>query len=151
MNLREFAKEVAGIIPTIHIELAKRQPDVFLKEKITFPQMVIISLLSGRNNCKMGDIAKILDVTKGAVTGLTDRLIKSGIIKRVRSKSDRRVVYVMLTSKGIRYAKRLNDFKLKIVSGLFSNISQKERAEYLKILRKLKKNIEAKLEYKYYG
>lgn len=150
MDLKKFSKEVASILPTIHVELVKRQPE-FMLRKITLPQMVIINILSARPGCKMGDLSKILGVTKGAVTGLTDRLMRSGLLRRARSKEDRRIVNVELTSKGKSYARRLNEFKLKVVSSLFSNISADERAQYLAILRKLQRNVQAKREYKYYG
>ena len=144
MKINEFAKEVAVVMQPIHIYMIKRQPSALMKGKVTFPQMVIIGILHAKKECKMSDVSKILKVTKSAVTGLTDRLIKAGLLKRARSKRDRRVVKIRLTPKGASTARRLNNFTLKVIGGLFSNISQKERAQYLMILRKLQKNIEAK-------
>ena len=122
MEIREFAKEVAAIIPAIHVELVKRQPDALMREKMSLPHMVMLGILSRRRECKMSDLSRILGVTKGAVTGLTDRLIKAGLLRRARSQKDRRVVYITLTPEGARRSKKLNNFKLRVISSLFSNI-----------------------------
>ena len=145
MNIREFAKEVAAITPAIHMALVRRQPKALAKGKITFSQMVILGLLRAKKECKMGEISKALGVTKSAVTGITDRLIKSGLLRRSRSKSDRRVVYITLAPKGVNLSRQLRDFNLRVVSNLFSNISHGERSSYLAILRKVRKNISRKV------
>lgn len=150
MEIKAFAKEVAAILPAIHVELVKRQPDFLLKEKMTFPQMIILTILGSRKEYKMGDFARILGVTKGAVTGLTDRLITMGLLRRFRSRKDRRVVYITLSPKGLKRSRQLANFRLKVISSLFSNIGQRERARYLVILRKVQKNIRARHEYKVY-
>jgi len=150
MEIKGFAKEVAAIMPTIHVELVKRQPDFLLKEKMTFPQMIILNILETQKEWKMGDLSRILGVTKGAVTGLTDRLIKAGLLKRARSLKDRRIVHVTLTAKGLKRAQQLKNFRLNLISSLFANISQRERTQYLVIMRKLQKNIRAKHEYRGY-
>jgi len=151
MEMRDFAREVARVLPAIHTELVRRQPEFLLKDKITFPQMLILNILGKHAECKMTDLARILGVTKSAVTGLTDRLIRSGLLRRRRSKQDRRVVNVLLTSKGLKQSKRFAAFHLKMIASLFSNISQNERARYLKILRKIYRNISSKTEYKLHG
>jgi len=151
MKAQEFTKRVASIMPQIHIEIVKRQPQALLTDKITLPQMVIINLLFGRSECKMTDISRVLGVTKSAVTGIIDRLIRLGLIKRMRSKDDRRIVNVMLTPKGITYARKLVDFRYQVIRRLFSNLSHREKAQYLRILTKIHDNIRARANYEYYG
>lgn len=151
MDLKNFSKEVAAILPYIHVELLKRQPAELVKSRISFTQMVILGILSRMDNAKMGDLSKTLGVTKSAVTGLIDRLIRAGLVRRSRSKEDRRIVRVSLTSKGMALSKKIDDFKLNGIGSLFSNINQDERMQYLVILRKLRSNIQAKLEYKFYA
>jgi len=141
MGKQNFAKEVAAIIPRMHIALVRQQPKDLMKGKITFSHMVIVQLLSRKKSCKMTDVAKILGVTKSAVTGFSDRLIKMQIIKRSRSRKDRRIVNVALTPKGKALAKKLYNFKLRVIAKLFSSLNQKERTQYLCILKKITRNI----------
>lgn len=141
MDLQAFAKQVAGIMPQIFTEMAKKLPGDLTRGEMSFPQMLILGLLSRSNECRMGDMARVMGTTKSAVTGLTDRMIRAGLIERSRSAEDRRVVKIRLTRKGIAAYKKIEKMRLKMTSILFSNITRKERAQYLRILKKLQKNI----------
>ena len=141
MSLRDFAKKVAAITPSIHIMLIRRMPKMLAKGKMTFPQTVIMDILRARKICKMGDLSKALGVTKSAVTGITNRLIKAGLLKRINSRVDRRIINIQLTSKGAKLAREFGNYKLGLLQDLFSNINAKERLQYLRILGKLHRNI----------
>lgn len=141
MKIKDFAKEAAGILPRIHTELVRRNPNELMKGKITFAQMIILDILRTGGESKMTDLSMVLGVTKSAVTGMTDRLIKAGLIRRSRSRRDRRIVKIRTTPKGARLAKRLYNFKIKVISAVFSNINQRERSQYLGILKRLEKNL----------
>ena len=144
MRVQKFAREVAAVMPHIHSELVRSQPSELMKGRITFTQTIILDILRARGECRMSEISNLLRVTKSAVTGITDRLIKLELIYRTRSRQDRRVVRVKLTPRGSHLATRLYSYKLKVISTLFSNISKRERAQYLHILKKLQQNIRAK-------
>ncbi len=144
MAIREFAKEVLTIFPSIHAKVLKGQPAILEKGKITISQMVLLELVHAKKECKMTDVSKVLGVTKSAVTGLTDRLLSMGLLRRTRLRVDRRIVKIRLTPKGINIANKLKNYKLKMIRRLFVNISQKERAQYLGILKKIQKNIQKK-------
>lgn len=47
-----------------------------------------------------GDLARELDLTTGAVTGLVDRLVRAGYVERQSDEADRRRVVLSLTSRG---------------------------------------------------
>ena len=142
MNVREFSRHVARIMPQIHAAFVKRQPDILMKGRITLSHMLIMDILREKGECKMSELSNIVGVTRSAVTGITDRLIGAKLVKRTRSRKDRRVVRVRLTEKGRRITKKVHEYKLKLITALFANISEKERAAYLGILRKVSKNIQ---------
>ncbi|MBN1354316.1 MAG: MarR family transcriptional regulator [Candidatus Omnitrophica bacterium] len=144
MDMRKFARELAALIPQIHSEFLRRQPQELLKGRMTFAQMIILDFLYMKGESKMGDVSRAMGVTKSAVTGLTDRLIKVGFLRRFRSLNDRRIVRITLSKRGSAVARRLAGYKLKMIGTLFSNISQKERRQYLGILKKLQKNLDRK-------
>ena len=144
MGLKKFSEELIAILPYIHAGLIKSDSGVLIKKKLTFPQMVILDILRLKKECKMSDVAGILGVTKSAVTGMADKLIKEGAIKRERSIKDRRVVRVSLTPKGVKLASQIAEHKLRVIKSLFVDVTEKERMQYLNILRKLKRNIQLK-------
>jgi len=75
---------------------------------------------------------------------MTDRLIKENIIKRKHLDSDRRVVKIALTPKGLKLAMQISNYKRKSIEKMFSGVTEKERREYLRILRKIKNNLHLK-------
>jgi DNA-binding MarR family transcriptional regulator len=58
-------------------------------------------------NLSMTSISLICGVSTAAVTGMVDRLVKKGLVQRVDSKFDRRIITVELTDKGREYADKI--------------------------------------------
>ena len=69
-------------------------------EDITNNDMHIIEAIGIEEPRRMSDIAKRLDVTMGTLTTNMNSLEDKGYIVRERSKTDKRVVLVVLTPKG---------------------------------------------------
>lgn len=68
-------------------------------------QAIILLSLSAR---RITELAKLLNVTPAAMTGMIDALQMDHIAKRVRANSkDRRVVNIMLTEKGSDIAREI--------------------------------------------
>lgn len=60
----------------------------------------VLMYLQQAETCRVNDVVKILGITSGAATGLTDKLVALGLIERTRQEDDRRVVQLSLTEKG---------------------------------------------------
>ena len=67
---------------------------------LTMPQMVTLLAIHDRVSCRMGVLADATQQSGGTLTGIVDRLIDEGLVERVRSVSDRRVIEVTLTAEG---------------------------------------------------
>ncbi|MGQ9722171.1 MAG: MarR family winged helix-turn-helix transcriptional regulator [Candidatus Jordarchaeum sp.] len=83
-----------------------KELDSYLQRKcqITLPQFHTLaflyhSMLQGKR-APLSELAEILMVTKGNVTGLIDRLEAQKYVRRTRCKSDRRQVLVEITPEG---------------------------------------------------
>ncbi|NBD23134.1 MarR family winged helix-turn-helix transcriptional regulator [Paenibacillus glycinis] len=63
-------------------------------------QIFVLFYLHHAETCRVNDVAKILGITSGAATGLTDKLTALGLVERARQEDDRRVVRLSLTAKG---------------------------------------------------
>jgi len=142
MRLDAFSKKVAEIVPPIHMAMLKKQPDFIAKTRLTFQQLNLMEALRFLGPAKMSDLARLLAVTKSAVTGLADRLIKGKYARRAHEEGDRRIVRLELTPRGREFAERMARYRLDMIRGLFSNISERDRSSYLDILLKIKANID---------
>jgi DNA-binding MarR family transcriptional regulator len=71
-------------------------------------------------------------------------MIKLKLIKRERSRQDRRVVNVMMLDKGKEAIRRVKEARRNCVTDLFSVLSKKDKEEYIRILRKIYHNLRRK-------
>ena len=59
--------------------------------------LVLVQLMLVGGRFKMADLADALVVTRGGVTKIVDRLVDAGLVERVPSATDRRVIYAQIT------------------------------------------------------
>jgi DNA-binding MarR family transcriptional regulator len=78
---------------------------IFADEDLTFTQWIALMGLREGVAETSADLARHLNHDAGAVTRLVDELEKRGLLRRERSKSDRRVVKLILTPQGRTVAK----------------------------------------------
>lgn len=80
----------------------------WLRERqITFMQFKAILLLNEKETQTLSQLSDGLSRTRCSITGLVDRLEGKGLVRRRRSRKDRRLVYVSLTAKGRELAVEL--------------------------------------------
>jgi len=66
---------------------------------ITMPQGMVIGTLIESGEMKISDLSRKINLSNSTVSGIIDRLEKQGLVIRLRSDADRRVVYVKATPK----------------------------------------------------
>lgn len=79
----------------------------------------------------MSEAARTLDITVGTLSVAINNLVKKGYVKRVRSQTDRRVVYIRLTKKGRLLYRVHEQFHKNMVLATIEGL-QKEEEEALK-------------------
>lgn len=67
---------------------------------LTAPQLLVLQTLVSKAPRKPSDIAKEVYLSQATVTSIVDRLTKAGLVRREKSKTDGRVILVVLTEKG---------------------------------------------------
>lgn len=85
-----------------------READRRLKDEagVSAAQAGVLFLLLRRGKRRMGDLSRTLSLNPPAVTGLIDRMIKAGLVKKSTDKSDARGAKVALTANGAEAAER---------------------------------------------
>lgn len=61
---------------------------------------VLTALALSPNGMTMGELASSMMVTKGNITGVVNRLKQDGLVRKVTSRSDRRIQSVTLSAEG---------------------------------------------------
>jgi DNA-binding MarR family transcriptional regulator len=134
--LTEFIDRIEDVMPAVMKGFAKRQVNdlELYKSKITLPQLFILSYLDKDGSLKMKDLAHLMFVTTAAATGIINRLVRCGYVRRAYDPKDRRVIYIELTDKGSELARKANHHKRQMLLDLFGALSKGERDNYLSVL-----------------
>lgn len=67
---------------------------------LTGPQLWTIKIISENAPLRVCDLAALMFVRPGTIVGILDRLEKKGLVTRIRSLQDRRVVMIELSLRG---------------------------------------------------
>ncbi|GLX67854.1 MarR family winged helix-turn-helix transcriptional regulator [Paenibacillus glycanilyticus] len=67
---------------------------------MNYTQFKLLCTLHTSGSLKVSELADVLGLTSGAITGIADKLLSEDLISRERASNDRRVVYIELTAKG---------------------------------------------------
>lgn len=78
-----------------------------LEQTFSFSQAMVLQTLLRAREMRMTELANFLGLSKANATGLVDRLVARGLVRRRRSEADRRVVHASLTPDGRRAAEGL--------------------------------------------
>ncbi|MCF7908872.1 MAG: MarR family transcriptional regulator [Candidatus Omnitrophica bacterium] len=146
-QIKQFSQELTESISYIQRMariLLRERSDALIQGKVTMPQYLSLELLSNHGVLKMKDIAKALNISLPAATGLVNRLVKMKLVERVYDQEDRRVIFVELTSEGKKTTDETKLARRKIIEEMFGGITDEEREIYIRIIRKVKSNLNEK-------
>ncbi len=99
-------------------------------------QQFWVLVLTRTSPLRMSEIAQALETSQANVTGLVDRLERDGYVTRVRAESDRRVVQVGITDKGLEILGELQTQYRQRVDNALRHLDEAERAQLLALVLK---------------
>lgn len=106
---------------------------------ITVMQWVTLSLLlSSPGSMSLTEISRFLPIEIHSVSALVEKLESRGLIKRIRSKSDRRVVNIYLTQAGFDMLKKIVPFTHAFTTNATATLSKTQLVQLEKIMRKIR-------------
>ncbi len=92
--------------------------------ELTLPQFVVLATLASQPQpCPMGQLAQLTRQTPATLTGIIDRLLKTGLVQRAGNSADRRAVLVAATPAGINQAQQIEHQLLQTISYNFAPLT----------------------------
>jgi len=144
----ETKPDVDAIVETIiylYTESRRLTKGMAREVGLTGPQLTVIKLLEQVGDLSLSTLSEHIRAKNSTVTGIIDRMEREGLVKRERSTTDRRVVYIRLTDKGMRLARQVEVEPMEIFRGALLSLSQGDLRELLRILSKLQKRVRARV------
>ncbi|ODA41142.1 MarR family transcriptional regulator [Desulfosporosinus sp. BG] len=134
-------KEVALMEETDHLfRMVWKKYQCFLmpeESDLSMHQMMFLKYLECSGTCTPSDIAQQFGITLGAVTGFVDRLHKLGLITRIRSEEDRRMVLIQLSPKGIEPLKSFEKERKTKFARIYEKLDANQVSELNRSLEQL--------------
>ena len=93
----QTAKQILHGYLRLYRSISEEYRGQFGTVTLTFPQTLVLSLLSAEGPMPISELAKATGSANSTISGVLDRLEQMELIQRIRSEKDRRVVYVALT------------------------------------------------------
>lgn len=112
---------------------------------LTGPQLTVIKLLESLGDLSLSSLSERIRAQNSTVTGIIDRMEREGLVRRERSTTDRRVVYIRLSEKGARLARQIEVEPMEIFRTALIGLPASDQRDLLRILTKLQKRVLARV------
>ncbi len=111
------------------------------EEDLGVSHILVLGHLKVHGKSRPSDIAKILGLTPPTLTYLSEKLVQKNLAKRLVDDSDRRIIHLGITDKGIEVVQRANQKGVELRKRLFEQLTKEERKQLLTIYEKLNKSL----------
>jgi len=129
---------------------AKEKAHKFIENELAKNGIKYLSVSNGsilliifKNNGKttIKEIVEILDKTKSTVSDKVFSLEKAGYVTKRQDTEDKRVVFVELTEKGYATKEIFANVSLKLISQIYTDISDEEKKILVELVKKVGDNL----------
>jgi DNA-binding MarR family transcriptional regulator len=110
---------------------------------VTLGMWYYLRTLWSEDGLTQSELSRRIGTMEPTTLGAIQAMERSGLVKRVRSKDDRRKVHIHLTRKGKELEAMLMPLAVKVVETSVAGLSQQEVSLLLRSLRSIRDNIEA--------
>jgi len=101
---------------------------------------ILTTLYESNDELSMKEIANTIGKDKSTVTGLINKLVSLGYIKKEKSVKDNRVILIKLTKSGLDLEEKFNYISSQVYETAYKNFSEEEKTIFLNLLKKLNQN-----------
>jgi DNA-binding MarR family transcriptional regulator len=139
--------EIEAIFNQIYNIFAKGEEKLFNKEGTSLSQATVLWALDvSEKTLNLTEISRLLPLTNSSLSILLSKLEGEKLLRRKRSRTDKRVWELILTERGQEFASELYPIVLTYIISAFGIFTVREAAEFKRLLMKLRSNVIAKLE-----
>jgi DNA-binding MarR family transcriptional regulator len=138
--LDSIVSDLLSVTPLIRRNIQRkivRTAFAQIEKDISLPHLEVIVTLKEEGTRHIAEIGEKLQIPKPQMTHLIDRLENLDIVQRQPDTSDRRIINVALTDKGIEIIDELDRVTKSSLREKLSSLSDEELRELSRCLRKL--------------
>jgi DNA-binding MarR family transcriptional regulator len=115
---------------------------ILVEHGLTMEQyLVLVTIKYHDVPIRITDIARWLERSTNSVTMIVDRMVKAGLLRRVRDRRDRRTVNVFLTSKAENALKPANPAAWEFMQQGMSPLASKDKNAFASLLEMINRKL----------
>jgi DNA-binding MarR family transcriptional regulator len=127
------------LIHRAYISLKGCEDQIYGEKGLTTEQYaVLVTIKYLRDPVKITDVAQWIGRRTNSVSMQVDRMVKAGLVKRIRDRSDRRVVNVVITSKGEDALKPATLAGWEFIQKILSPLSYEDKHTFARLLETIR-------------
>ncbi len=114
-------------------------PEEWLEYDTAFSKSELMTMLlvERQGEMIMSQIAEYINLPMSTTSGIVDRLVRSGYLRRERSEEDRRIVVIKLAEEGKLIIGRLKETILEYINKISQSLTEEEIQLLIKIFHKI--------------
>jgi len=142
-DVKADVDQVLEAIIYLSTETRRITKELARRANLTGPQLTVVKLLETIGDLSLSELSERIRAQNSTVTGIVDRMEREGLVLRVRSTEDRRVVRIHLTDRGAKLAGEVPVEPMEILRTALGGLSPTETRELLRLMTKVAKRIGA--------
>ena len=136
---KDVSLVIAELMPNI---IRGTQLDFFVKKNVTQTQFLVLTAIRAYGRCAMGTLARNVHVRMPTATGVIERLVHAGYVRRAPHATDRRQVIVELTAKGQAFIREFQGVIRRRWEEVLVSLEPRELEAFHHVMTKLKTQLE---------
>lgn len=140
-DLKSDVDQVLEAILYLYTESRRITKELARRADLTGPQLTVVKMLEQIGDLSLSELSERIRAQNSTVTGIIDRMEREGLVTRERSKEDRRVVYIKLTTKGRELAREIPVEPMEIFRSALESLSAAEMRDLMRIMTKVAKRV----------
>lgn len=140
-DLKSDVDQVLEAILYLYTESRRITKELAKRADLTGPQLTVVKLLEAFGDLSLSELSDKIRAQNSTVTGIIDRMERENLVLRERSKEDRRVVYIKLTTKGRELAREIPVEPMEVFKSALETLSSQEMKDLLRIMTKVAKRV----------
>ncbi len=140
-EIKAEVDQVFEAIVYLYTESRRLTKELARRAQLTGPQLTVVKILESIGDLSLSELSDKIRAQNSTVTGIIDRMEREGLVQRVRSTEDRRVVHIRLTEKGSKLAGEIPIEPMEIFRSALESLTATEMRDLMKILSKVAKRV----------
>lgn len=129
----KILKNLRKIIRAVDLDSKKLSS----QSNLTSPQILTLEVVAAKKSMTLAEIANAVHLSSSTMVGIIDRLEAKGLVKRERSKKDRRQVFIEITAEGKKVIKKAPTPLQDVLVSSLQELSESQQKNIVKVLEQL--------------